>query len=356
LEELARTNTTFKLAGKTNLPLNNVNKRAESYIDARDSHFNVLLSQFSLMVVFKVLVALGLLLLGGMLVIQQQMNIGQFVAAELIILLVINSAEKIILSFETIYDVLTSLEKMGQVTDLELDTGGNAIANKQQVGGQIDMENVTFSYPNETHTTIDHLSLKIEAGDRVLITGKNDSGKSTLLYLMAGLYHPNSGSVSIDNIPYQNYDYGDVHSVIGGYLRDERLFEGTLLENITIGRENATFDRVQWAISNLGLLDLVKNLPYGYDTKILPHGRQFSKSTVAKILIARSIVDLPRIVLLENSFSFFTQADRIHIQRFILDKKYPWTVLLTSTQAIEVPELIDREIVLESGKIVNIKN
>ena len=142
LEELARTNTTFKLAGKTNLPLERVNERAESYISARDAHFSVLLKQYSLMVVFKVLVALGLLLIGGLLVIDQQMNIGQFVAAEIIILLVINSVEKLILGFETIYDVLTSLEKIGQVTDLELDSEGGIEVSKEKKGLKISLGNV----------------------------------------------------------------------------------------------------------------------------------------------------------------------------------------------------------------------
>lgn len=353
LEELARTNVTFKLAGNTKLSLNKVNTHSEDYIEARESHFSVLIKQYSLMLAFKVLVALGLLLIGGLLVIDQQMNIGQFVAAEIIILLVISSVEKLILSFETIYDVLTSLEKIGQVTDMEIDSEGGLATAKIDKGLKIELKNIQFSYPEEEVLTINNLSLDVKSGERILITGKNDSGKSTLLYLIAGLFPPKSGSMSIGDIPFQNYNQDDLYSVIGGYLRDERLFEGTLLENITVGREAATFERVKWAIENLGLLDLIKNLPHGYDTKILPHGRQFSKSTMAKLLIARAIADKPRLLLLENSFSIFTPEDRDAIIKFLLDKQHNWTVLMTSSQMVELPELIDRTIVLESGKIVN---
>jgi ABC-type bacteriocin/lantibiotic exporter with double-glycine peptidase domain len=121
LEELARTGTTFKLAGKTDLPLSTTDIHVGNYLKAREFHFRVLVQQYSLMVVFKVIVATGLLAIGGILVMEQLMNIGQFVAAEIIILLIMNSVEKLILSFETIYDVLTALEKMGQVTDKELE-------------------------------------------------------------------------------------------------------------------------------------------------------------------------------------------------------------------------------------------
>lgn len=352
LEELARTNTTFKLAGHTNLPMSRVNERAENYITARESHFNVLLKQYYLMVLFKSMVALGLLLIGGILVIEQQMNIGQFVAAEIIILLVINSVEKLILGFETIYDVLTSLEKVGQVTDLGIEEEGGVTIPKDSKGLSLVLKNVSYTYPEENRFAVNNISIEVKSGEHVLFTGSNDSGKSTLLYLMSGLYDPSHGSVVIDNVPYQNYNKEALRSVIGGYLRDERLFEGTLLENITVGRENATFERVQRAISNLGLLELVSNLPHGYDTKIMPHGRQFSKSTVSKLLIARAIVDQPRLLLLENSFSIFTPEDKNRILNFLLDKTHNWTVLLTSSNKNEMAAFVDRIIVLNNGEII----
>ena len=164
-------------------------------------------------------------------------------------------------------------------------------------------------------------ALSINPNDRILVTGKNDSGKSTLIYLIGGLLSGFKGHVSIDGIPLSNYDYDDLHQRIGGYMRDENLFEGTLLENITLGRDKATFDNVKWAVKNLNLEQLVCQLPQGYDTIIQSQGKQFSKSTVAKILIARAIVDKPRLLLLENSFSVFAPNEKQAILSFLLDKK-----------------------------------
>ncbi len=355
LEELARSNTTFKLAGKSNLSMNRTNEQTALYTNAREKHFRVLRWQYSLMIVFKVLVAIGLLLIGGLLVIDQQMNIGQFVAAEIVILLIVNSVEKVILSFETIYDILTALEKLGQVTDLELEKEGGIELEYKQAGIELEINNISYHYPQEQKNVIDNFSVEIKSQERVLITGKNNSGKSTLLYLIGGLLQPTNGSISIDQIPSDNYEYDHLRSQIGGYLRDETLFEGTLLENITLGRENITLENVKWTIENLNLTQIVQQLGDGYHTAIFPQGKQFSKSTVAKILLARAIVNKPRLLLLENSFSVFSDEDKESILKFLLSSEHNWTVLLSSSVSINLPKLIDREIILENGKIINQK-
>lgn len=355
LQEVAKANYTFKMAGKTNLPLDEVNEKSGGYVHARESHFKVLMQQYGLMVAFKVLVALGLLLLGGLLVIEQQMNIGQFVAAEIIILLIINSVEKMIMSFETIYDVLTSLEKIAQVTDLELDEVKGIHMNGETEGMSVFLSNVSFRYPDEKRTILKDVDLSIKSGERIFISGENDSGKSTLLSLVGGLYVPTKGTITIDDIPVQNFQPESLRSRIGGHFRDETLFEGTLLENITLGRPNATFENVRWAVDSMGLKKLINDLPLGYDTKVFPQGRQFSKSTVARIVLARSIVDRPRLLLFENSFSVFADQDRDEILSFLLNPEHTWTVILTSAQKLNVSKLVDREVCMQGGQITQIK-
>lgn len=353
LEELARSSTTFKLASNSDLPMNRTNDQTGHYNNAREKHFKILRWQYSLMVVFKVIVAVGLLLIGGLLVIDQQMNIGQFVAAEIVILLIVNSVEKVILSFETIYDVLTSLEKLGQVTDMELEKEDGISLVRTEKGIELELESIFYNYPEEKRVVINNLSLDIKPNQRVLITGKNDSGKSTLLYLISGLLSPNEGSISVDGIPSHNYEHNQLRRQIGGFLRDETLFEGTLVENITLGREGATFENVKIVIEKLKLTNTIKQLKDGYHTRIFPHGKQFSKSTVAKILLARAIVNKPRLLLLENSFSVFSSEDRNDILLYLMDKSHNWTVLLTSSQPIDIPNLFDQKIILENGIIIN---
>lgn len=330
LEEVARTSVSFKLAGKTDLPMQRTNKLSGSYVDAREKHFKILKQQYALMVVFKVLVAAGLLIVGSMLVMDQQMNIGQFVAAEIIILLVMGSVEKLILSLETIYDILASLEKVGQVTDLKLDSDSGIDIHTGTQGLSIEIDDIDFSYPEQTKRIFKDSSLSIKPNERIMIMGDSDSGKTTLLYLITGLYRPQKGSVSLNNLPVQNYNPEKLRSIIGDCLMDELLFEGTLLENITMGRPNATFENVIWAIEKLELKDFVKSLPLGLNTQFFPEGKQFSKGIIDKIILARSIADKPRLLLIKDAFTSLVGDERSRISDFILSKENNWTVVIAS--------------------------
>ena len=333
LEELARTNTTFKLAGKTSLPMDKTDKHVLSYLNAREAHFKVLVRQYSLLLIFKVIIISGLLALGGILVMNQTMNIGQFVAAEIIIILVINSVEKLILSLETIYDVLTGLEKIGQVTDLELEGSGGVdiTLNKSREGLKLELTEVSFAFPKSRRQVINDFSININQGEKIIVTGENGSGKSTLLHILAGLYEPVNGFISIDDLPVGNYDQSSLRSVIGDSLTQEQLFEGTIFENISMGRPNATIENVKWALEGLGLADFIKTQPQGYDTILEPLGKSLPKSTTQKLLVARSIADRPRLLLLEDALEHLENNEKRSIIDFLTAKDKPWTLVTVSS-------------------------
>jgi ABC-type bacteriocin/lantibiotic exporter with double-glycine peptidase domain len=353
LEEVARTATTFKLAGKTDLPLDKVDKHVGDYLDARENHFKVLVQQYSLLIVFKVLVATGLLAIGGFLVIEQRMNIGQFIAAELIILMVMSSVEKMILSLETIYDVLTSLEKIGQVTDLELEHNkGMAFESKlPKIGVALDLENICFSYPDVNSKTLKNLTLNVKPGEHLVLMGPSGSGKSTLLNIIAGLYKVDSGSISFDGIPINNLDLNELRSEIGDCLSQEQLFEGTVLQNITMGRKAATMDNVKWAVENLGLNEFIRSLSEGYETVLLPGGKRLPKSVSQKLILARAIVDKPRLLMLEHIFENIELSQRKQIIDFITDKSNPWTIVAVSANPVFARHC-DRVAILANGNII----
>lgn len=333
LEEVARTVVTFKIAGKTDLSLHRVDTHVDDYLKARESHFKVLVQQFSMMVVFKVIVATGLLAIGGILVMEQMMNIGQFVAAEIIILLVMGSVEKLIVSLETIYDVLTGVEKIGQVTDLELENGDgiDLKAECTTEGMEIDLNEVYFQYPGYNYDVIKNLNAKIGKGEILSIVGENKSGKSTLVHLLAAMYDVNSGTISYNGFPKNNLDIHSLRAVIGGSLIEDELFDGSLLENISVGRKDATFENVKWAIEKMGLVDFVKSLPKGYDTVLDPLGKKIPKSIVQKIKLARAIADKPKLLLLEYSFEYLNKDDRYKIIDFLCSGEVNWTVIVVSS-------------------------
>lgn len=353
LEELARTETTFKLAGETDLPLDRTNKHVFDYLTYRESHFKVLVQQYSLMVVFKVIVALGLLAIGGILVMEQLMNIGQFVAAEIIILLIMSSVEKLIASLETIYDVLTSLEKVGQVTDLTLEnqTGNSTSELCGQNGMELQLNDVTFFYPGKSKPNLSDINLHLKPGDRMVITGGNGAGKRSLLQLMAGLYEVQEGVVSFNGLPMGNLNLCNLRSSIGDYLSQEKLFEGSVFENIGMGRKNASFENIQWAVEALGLKPFIQSLPDGYESHIDPQGTKLPKSTVQKMLLARSIADKPKLLLLEYPLENLREEERKDIISFLTSPEQKWSLVVISRDPFFL-QVANKVVVMKDGRIV----
>lgn len=353
LEEVARTSATFKLAGNPILPLKRTDDLVDEYLTSRQSHFNILLRQYYLLLFFKVLVITGLLAVGGFLVMEQSMNIGQFVAAEIIIILVINSVEKLILSLETIYDILTGLAKIGQVTDLELESHSGICfeENGETPGLKLELKDLSFTYPNFGKPSIRNISLDVHSNESIVITGESSAGKSTLLHLIAGLYQDFKGSISYNSLPLGNYESSSLRSVIGGVLSYEQIFEGSIQENISMGRVKATIENVRWAIENVGLGDFVKSQKQGLDTKLESLGKGLSKSIIQKILIARSFVDKPKLLLYEYTFEHIKEKERNDIIDFLLDKNHSWTIVAVTADPYFISKS-DRNIQLAKGEIL----
>lgn len=354
LEEVARTLETFKLAGKTDLPLQKTDKLVTGYLKARRAHFRVLLVQYINMVGLRAIIAAGLLLLGGMLVIQQQMNIGQFVAAEIVIILVLAAIEKLILSMETIYDVLTAIEKIGTVTDLPLESKkNNPLGDFDQSGGvSVKLRNFSYRFEDADSDILHHINLNIQQGEKVCIAGYSGSGKSLLLQLIAGLYEEYGGTITYNGTPLGNVDLNELRYVIGDSLSREDIFRGTIAENISMGRENITFEDIKGAVELLGLTDFVEMLPEGYNTELDPEGRKLPKTIAQKIMLARSIAGKPKLLLLEDTFNTLETSDRERLINYLLDPANPCTIIAVSNDP-KVARRFERIAVLREGTIID---
>lgn len=352
LEEIARNISIFKMTRDSDLSLTRTNELTQKYLKNRESHFKVLLRQFSFMVLFKVLVATGLLIIGSLLVMDQQMNIGQFVAAEIIILLVMTSIEKLIMAMETIYDVLTSLEKVGQVTDLELEKLSSESDLKADLSGPmaIDVSECSYRYPGNRQETLKNISLNIKAGERIMLTGNGETGKSTLLKLIAGLFDPTEGSIAYNGLTTGNLNMKLLRARIGSYFHDNDIFEGTLLENITMGRNEVSFEDAQWACKSVGLAEFIRQLPEGYNTIMDPEGRRLPKSIAQKLMVARSIAHRPKLLLLKNPFRYLSFSESSLLNDFLTDPQHGWTVIIASTDH-QYAKVFDRIIYLKDGQL-----
>lgn len=352
LEEVGRTIHTFKLAGKTKLHLDKTDSLVSNYLTARKSHFKVLISQYRWMVIFRVVMTGTFLFVGGILVFEQQMNIGQFVAAEIVILMISASVEKITLTLETIYDILTGLEKLGQVVDLPLEDANedSRVTVNSHDPISVTFKNVDFKYPKAKGNALTDINFHIKKGEKIGLVGTNGSGKSSLLYQIAQLYQPTSGSVLFNNIPVLNMRLSEVRAVIGESLQQDELIEGTISENISMGREEVDFKKIQEAVEIAGLVDFVTTLEKGYDTLVDPLGRLLPSGIASKILIARAIADRPGLLLLEKTLDNLELQEKERIVDYII--KQEWT-LMTVTSDVVFAKACDRILVLDGGYIVD---
>ena len=333
LKEIARTMDTFKRAGHTELPLERTDELVNSYLEHRKRHWKVLIFQYANIVGFKAFVTLGLLIIGGLLVIQNEINVGQFVASEIVIILIINSAEKLIFTMEPIYDVLTAVEKMSIVTNIPLEEDQGAMlfdTIDTGMGASLELKDLTYTSEDGSRAILNNLNLNIPSGARAVITGPNGSGKSTLLRLLAVQYEPTHGTVSFNGYPSGNLNTADLRYHVGDCFLSEDLFEGTLVENITLGRPEIELSDVEWAVRGLGLQSFIKSLPKGYETMVGPTARPLSSSLVERILLARAIVVRPRLLLLDDIFHLFDPIERKSIVEFIWDPSQPWTLVAAS--------------------------
>ena len=351
LQEIARNNFSFRSEINFDYALQKNNSLVSDYLTYRENHFSIIKRQFTQLIIFKILITFSLLSIGGYLVLQQQMNIGQFVAAEIIILLVINSVEKIILGLETFYDVLTSIEKIGQVTDMSLEEETVSDFESCFTNILMETENVTFKFPDASEEVLKNISIKINQGEKIILNGENGSGKTTLIRLLSGLLQPTSGSFFINDDTFRKIDLKQFRSQIGSIIHNETPFEGTILENITLNDKNISQEKLKWAIDAVKLSDVIKSLPKGLQTKIFPEGKQLSSSNSQKLLLARSIIQQPKILFYEDPTDDMDEKVANDIIDFITDTKNNWTVIVSSKNPYWKTRC-NREITMQNGTII----
>jgi ABC-type bacteriocin/lantibiotic exporter with double-glycine peptidase domain len=289
LQEIARADWSFRLTPKGNHSLKRLDQHAQAYLSSRESHFKILWKQYLWMITIKAVIVAALLGLGGYLVIDQQMNLGQFVAAEVLILLILGSVEKLIQLLETLYDVFTSLEKIGQLQDLPL--AFEESESELDLNTIYPMQVVLYSDPTKP-------LISINKGDKLILLGGNQQKAVSLLKELVDT------SVSVTTTPRWNNSIPSSGMIaalfdrIGWYDSETHLFQGTLRENITMGREELTVVDIEKALKTVGMIDFVTAHSDGYDIQLSNPTKILTVQERERLLIARAIVHYPELLLI----------------------------------------------------------
>lgn len=353
LEELGRTINSFKLAGNTNLAIRKTDDAVSNYLKSRRTHFGVLLTQFSFFVLFKVAVTAGLLIVGTILVINREITLGQFVASEVIIILVLNAVEKIFIYMDVIYDLLTAVDKVSHVTDLPLDKAGGFDFPNPVVGSgyEISITNLRYKFKENTDFTLKDIFLHIQPKEKVCIAGPGSSGKTTLTNIVAGLYTEYEGGVAINGYSLRDLDIGNLRDNVAKNISQEDIFDGTIYENITVGKSNTSIEDVMDALEKVGLKESISSLPNGLHTHVVSGGKGLPSSIKHRLILGRCIAKKPELMILNDFFSGLSKVDKLQMLRCVINPESSWTLLTVSNDPM-IMAACDRVVIMDEGKIV----
>ncbi len=352
LQELARVVKTFKYGEKTSLHIEKTDDLVSNYLLARTSYFKILLTQFWSLVVFKIIITAAMLIVGVYLLLNQQINIGQFIAADIVILAVISSVEKLIQTLDKAYDTLTAIEKLDKIKSAELESAGSEKITTNN-GIKIDFKNVSFSYPNGK-SVLNDINIDIKEGEKVLIVGNSGSGKSTLLRLLTGTFTNFTGSIRINNLAIGSYSIDSLRSNTGVLISQQDIFQGTIRDNVTMGDSSITNDDLYNITKVTGLETFIEELEIGFDTAIDPAGKKLPEKIKQGVLLARALLSKKSLMLLENPFDGL-EKDTIENVKVFMAKSENTTMLVTAASHSN-DEIFDKIIYLENGSVLSVQS
>lgn len=354
LEELTRCHLGFKLNAVPAFPLQRADELVLEYVQARRQHFRVVFRQALGNALFRALASAGVLAIGGWLVINRQMTLGQVVAAEILVVGVLEGLDKLIRLLESGYDLLTSLDKVGHLTDLPVERQEGQLLPHVSGGARVVCRKVHFSYDTQREI-LSGLDLQLEPGARVSLVGESGVGKSTLAALLCGLLEPAQGLVQINGIDVRDVQLESLRHAVGLVNDANEIFAGTIEENILLGRHYITHDNLQWALEFTHLTDELAKFPQGLKTKLTTEGRNLSRGQMQRLLIARAIVARPSLLILDEGFTGIDEKDKLDILDELYNQKYGWTIIDISHD----PEVVTRSEmvhVMGQGRIIETGN
>ena len=351
LEDMARCQADLKLHGSNSYLLHRADNTVMGYLAARQNHFRILWRQAFGNYVFQALAASAVLAVGGWLVINRELTLGQLVAAQLVVVALLAAIDKLIRQTDQVFDLLTGLEKVGHVLDMPMErTGGISMPHDAEGVPALEVREVRFSYASGRET-LNGLTLSVAPGERVCIVGESGAGKSTLASLIAGLEIPTHGEITVGGVDVRDADLTDLRRVLSLARADYAVFDGTIEENITAGRSYVSHEDVRDAIELAQLSDDMARLPKGVSTMLTSGGQPLSRGQRQRLLLARALAGGPRFLLLDEAFNGMDEAMTTKVLNGIYAPGRNWSILAI-THKVEAVLRSQTVYVLHDGTIV----
>jgi len=330
LEEVARTVNSFRLASNSNLPLQKMDNYVNNYLYYRKKHFKVLVGHYLSITVFKIAVTAGLLIVGTLLVVDGEITLGQFVASEVVVILVVAAVEKLVVSMDIIYDLLTSAEKIGNVTDVPLNKEYGIKVDLTKVNGGLSLHIRDLSVHYGDKYLLKNINMDIASSERICITGGDGAGKSSLIKMILGSFDEFDGVATISNCSLRDINLYSYQAVTEDNFSEDEIFAGTILDNISMGKGKVGYTDIIWALENVGLLEQINALPDGLHTELTAGGKELSSVQRRKLVLARCFASRPKLLIINDFLKDFSVTEKNKIIQFLLNPENEWTLILVS--------------------------
>ncbi len=251
--------------------------------------------------------------------------------------------------FQQARSALKNLNRiMAQPTDRE---AGRSYLNKSLFQGELRAESLVYQYSQESPQVVRNVSLHIKPGERVVMLGRIGSGKSTLLKVLSGLYRPGSGQVFLDQLDIVQIEPNAVRRSVAFVAQEARLFHGTLRQNLVVGNPQASDEWMLRVAEAVGVADIARAHPRGYDMVINERGEGLSGGQRQAVAIARALITKPSVILLDEPTSAMDQMSEQRALNAIVELAAGKTIVMV-THKMSIVGFAQRLIVLDSGQKV----
>lgn len=328
LEELADRPLLFRSRPAREMALARADEVVNSYLAARSSHFRILMRQVIGSLALQAIASSVLLGLGALLVVKNQLTLGQLVAAEIVVTTALGSLAKFQKHLEAFYDLVAALDKLEGLLTLPLEEWHGVALPDPQKPSQLEIKDLVYSFDG-SEPLFHGMSFNIPSGARVALLGSNSSGKTTLVDLLFGIKNARSGAILIDGRDYRDLSSESIRDQVA-LVRGLEILPDSILENVRVGRGQISLDQIRLALSQLGLLDEITSFTKGIHTFVSGEGRPLSIAQAHRMVLARAIVGSPRLILVDETLDDLDEASREIALEVLLRKDAPWTLILAT--------------------------
>jgi putative ABC transport system ATP-binding protein len=339
LQEIVRHPTTFKFNGGLGFALNRADELAGKYIQSRREHFRILIRQYSFSMMMQAVAATVLLGLGGYLVIDGQLTLGQLVAAELIVTVILGSFAKIGKDLESFYDLMASVDKLGKLFDLPGEAADRLQMTPRKGPAAIELVGLKFL------PTCKPLDASIQPGSSVSIEGGVGSGKTKIIETIAGLHAPLSGYASINDFRVDLIGAASLQSQLA-YINDIEIFDGTIEENLRLGRSEIDSASINDIFADLGMQSTVTKMSDGYKTRLSVYGYPLSTCQSVRLVLARALISKPPALLIDGILDRLSDKD-VPVMLEQLEKFKTNTTIIVTSGRRAVLDWADQKLILD---------